>query len=314
MKSRCSWALIALFALALLAGGCASSEMVAAGPSADASVLLGITTPTPTSLPTTPPAAPQAHRVRDAAATSTPEEAAQNFYNWYLAYAQTANPLLDKAYRTSAYLAPELIALIDKTVAALSAGGYDPFLCAPDIPASVIVGPAETSGERARAVARTSLDDHWLDLSLTLVEGNWEIAGIACGTNDGARATASAIATPEQVVTGFYDWYLAYARRNGSPLVGEAYKNSPYLSAAATHEIESILAAFGSGPGYDPVLCAQNVPLGFTLDSVEVTGETAQAFVRMDWQGAPPTSQTVSLKLLAGEWKIDSLTCAIESK
>lgn len=321
MKLNCSWDFLALAALALLVGGCASSDAVAEGASADASVLLGITTPTPTALPPTPLATGQALLLQDAAAPSTPEEAAQNFYDWYLSYAQTANPLLDKAYHANGYLAPELIAQVDKTVATFSGGGFDPgvgfdpFLCAQDIPDSVRVGPAEITGERAHAVARTSLDDHWLDLSFVRAAGRWQITGIACGTNAGAPATANATATPEQVVKSFYDWYLAYARRNGSPLAGAAYKASPYLSAAAARGIESILAAFGSGPSYDPVLCAQNVPLGFVVDPAEVmTGDTARVFVRMNWQGAPSTSQTVSLKLLAGEWKIDGLTCAIESK
>jgi hypothetical protein len=318
MKLNCSWDFLALAALALLVGGCASSDAVAEGASADASVLLGITTPTPTAPSPTPPAAGRALPVQDSAAASTPEEAAQNFYDWYLSYAQTANPLLDKAYHSSGYLAPELIAQVDKTVATLRGGsfdpgvGFDPFLCVPD---SVRVGPAEITGEQAHAVARTSLDDHWLDLSLVRAAGRWQITGIACGTNAGAPTTANAIATPEQVVNSFYDWYLAYVRRNRSPLAGAAYKASPYLSAAAARGIESILAAFGSGPSYDPVLCAQNVPLGFAVDPVEVmTGDTARVFVRMNWQGAPSTSQTVSLKLLAGEWKIDGLTCAIESK
>jgi Protein of unknown function (DUF3828) len=320
MKLNYSWAFLALTALALLAGGCTSSDAVAEGASADASVMLGITTPTPTALPPTAPAPGRALLVQDTAASATPEEVAQNFYDWYLSYAQTANPLLDKAYQTNSDLAPELIAQVDKTVATLSDGGLDPgvvidpFLCAQDIPDSVRVGPAEITGERAQAVARTSLDDHWLDLSFVHAAGRWQITGIACGTNAGARATAGASVTPEQVVKSFYDWYLAYARRNGSPLVGAAYKASPYLSAAAVHGIESILAAFGSGPGYDPVLCAQNVPLGFTVDPAEVKGDTEQVFVRINWQDAPSTSQTVSLKLLAGEWKIDGLTCAIESK
>ncbi len=318
MKLYPRWALLALTVLALLAGSCSPSDAVAEGPSADASLLLGITTPTPTPLPPTPQATGQSSPLRDASALAapaqTPDEVAQTFYDWYLAYAQAANALLDKSYRVNNYLAPELIARIDKTVSALGDTGFDPFLCAPEIPASITVGPAKISGDRAQVVARTSLDDHWLDLSLVRVAGRWQITEIGCGTKGGAQATATPVVTPEEAVRSFYNGYLAHARSKGSPLADGAYKDSPYLSAAAVDGIESTLAAFGSGPGYDPVLCAQNVPLGFTVDPAKVTGDTAQVFVRMRWQDASVASQTVSLKLLAGEWKIDSLTCAIESK
>jgi hypothetical protein len=61
-----------------------------------------------------------------------PAELTSAFYEWYMAYTQTGNPLVDKAYHDSPYLSPALVAEVDALLASFEGGGYDPFLCAQD--------------------------------------------------------------------------------------------------------------------------------------------------------------------------------------
>jgi hypothetical protein len=69
--------------------------------------------------------------------TEDPETVVQTFFDWYLAYAETGNPLVDGAYRDSPYLTANLVSQVDEIIASFEGGGYDPFLCAQDIPGAI---------------------------------------------------------------------------------------------------------------------------------------------------------------------------------
>lgn len=122
----------------------------------------------------------------------TPRQVVERFYDWHLGYfasngeRMSANPLVDKAYRKSPYLAPEMIAAADKSLAemAASGGGADPFLCAQNLPLTLTVSAAEETGP---AQAQVLVRKGWgegretaLTVRLAQRDGRWEISRISC--------------------------------------------------------------------------------------------------------------------------------------
>jgi len=111
----------------------------------------------------------------------TPQEVVTKFYRWYIGY--PANPLVDKAYRDSPYLATSFIQQVDETLASFELGGADPFLLAQDIPVKFTVGGAELADDRAVV----SVDLYWggnpdpsvRQVELHLIDGEWKITGVS---------------------------------------------------------------------------------------------------------------------------------------
>ena len=105
------------------------------------------------------------------------------FYRWYIGY--PGNAVADDAYRTSPYLAPEMVAQVDALRATETRGGADPFLLAQDIPERCEVGEALVDGE----TARVPLQLYWAGnptptvraVRLALLDGEWRIVGVSVG-------------------------------------------------------------------------------------------------------------------------------------
>ena len=116
-------------------------------------------------------------------------------------------------------------------------------------------------------------------------------------------------ATPEAVVESFYNWYIGYP---GNALVDGAYRSSEYLTTEFVRKVDEIIASFDKG-GYDPFLCAQDVPAEFTLEKAVVSGKEASVVVHEIWN--PGTQYelihdvTVALRLVNGQWKISDIIC-----
>ena len=110
----------------------------------------------------------------------SPQEVVTRFYRWYIGY--PGNPLVDKEYRTSPYLAQAFIEDVDETLASFDRGGFDPFLLAQDIPEQFIVNEASVLEDRASVV----IDFYWAgnpvptprQVDLEMIDGAWKIAGI----------------------------------------------------------------------------------------------------------------------------------------
>ena len=115
-----------------------------------------------------------------AAAAATPAEVVENFYGWYLEYSEKANPLADKVYRSSEYLSEGFVEEVDALIASFDRGGYDPFLCAQDVPTSVTVGEAEVAGGEAIVPVETAFVGHGFSVVLQDVEGRWLITAVIC--------------------------------------------------------------------------------------------------------------------------------------
>jgi hypothetical protein len=112
-----------------------------------------------------------------------PETVVERFYTL-----DRSTWLAERGYRSNEYLTPEFVEKVDALLDSFDKGGYDPFLCAQDIPEEIAVGEAEVSGEQARVVVHKlwnvgteyeSVYDHTVELRL--VEGQWKIDDIICG-------------------------------------------------------------------------------------------------------------------------------------
>jgi hypothetical protein len=222
-------------------------------------------------------------------AAKTPEEAARAFYDWYLAYIGDPgsdtfrNPMVGRAYRDSAHLAPGFVQEMDELLAGWESeyGGilHDPFLCAQDIPTEIAVESVFHNGETANVLVSTSFADHYITLDVQEGDGVWRIANITCA--DSATGTAKA----------FYTWYLGYIDGQGSaerrnPLVDGAYQTSPFLSEAYIAQISETLASFDKG-GFDPILMAQDDPQGFTVEPGLAENEAIVTFMFFGEDGQP---------------------------
>jgi hypothetical protein len=121
-----------------------------------------------------------------AAEAAGPEGVVEQFYREYLDYigdrssGEFRNPLVDRAYRDSELLTPAFVASVDELLASFDRGGYDPFLCAQDIPESVSVSEVTVSGDEASVMVETSFPGHGFEVELAMVEGEWLISGVVC--------------------------------------------------------------------------------------------------------------------------------------
>jgi hypothetical protein len=112
----------------------------------------------------------------------------------------------------------------------------------------------------------------------------------------------------EDVTQKFYDWYVA-ALESGtrSPLADGAYRASPYLSTELVHELDGILASFGDGPRYDPILFSSILPRIVSVHLESLSADEARVSVRESW---PNSFQDLLVRLqpVDGQWKLVELT------
>ncbi|MBN1313402.1 MAG: hypothetical protein JXB30_18490, partial [Anaerolineae bacterium] len=108
----------------------------------------------------------------------SPEAVVESFYTWAIGYGQFDpdtqehhNPMVDGSYRSRQELGPEMIERYDAIVASFDerGGGYDPFLCAQDVPNTITVNQAEYDGN-AYVQVDTSFEGHSILVELTLIE------------------------------------------------------------------------------------------------------------------------------------------------
>jgi hypothetical protein len=109
----------------------------------------------------------------------SPQEVVTKFYRWYVGY--PGNPLVDREYRESPYLADSFIKEIDEIVA----GGFraDPILLAQDIPERFTVDETEVAGDEATVI----VSFYWggnptpsrRRVVLLMIEGEWKITDVS---------------------------------------------------------------------------------------------------------------------------------------
>jgi len=109
----------------------------------------------------------------------SPQEVVTKFYRWYVGY--PGNPLVDREYRASPYLAESYIEKVDEVLE----GGFmaDPILLAQDIPERFTVDEMEVVGEEATVIVSL----YWggnptpsrRRVELRLLEGEWKITDVS---------------------------------------------------------------------------------------------------------------------------------------
>jgi len=195
---------------------------------------------------------------------SSPAQVVDGYYAWYLDYIgepgsdDFRNPLVDRAYRDSAYLSESFVGHVDELLSTDTPMGADPFLCAQDIPASLKADAVLTSDETASVVVRSSFDGHVFTVDTQKTDEGWLITNVTCG------------GSPEGLAKAFYTWYLAYfgdraAGEMNNPLVDGAYRESGFLTDAFVQRADEELDAQTLGGG-DPFLLAQDIPQAFSVD------------------------------------------------
>lgn len=103
--------------------------------------------------------------------------------------------------------------------------------------------------------------------------------------------------TPEQVTENFYRWYIDCQERKQEECTWE---KSEYVS-------EQLIKATESVRGYDPILCAQDVPKKFTIGNAEIVGDYAVVPVTEEFY--EPQTLKVELGLINNQWKITNVIC-----
>ncbi|MFP3853425.1 MAG: hypothetical protein ACLFWD_03920 [Anaerolineales bacterium] len=122
------------------------------------------------------------------AAEQTPVEVVESFYGWYLdnlgydpATGEFRKPE-GSEYPLRPEVSEELIARRAEIIASfegMPGGGYDPLLCAQDIPAEIKAELAEASGEGALVAVETSFANHRFGVRLEKFE-RWEMVEVLC--------------------------------------------------------------------------------------------------------------------------------------
>lgn len=111
----------------------------------------------------------------------SPEEVVTRFYRWYIGY--PGNPLADREYRASPYLADSFVKEVDGVVA----GDFraDPILLAQDIPERFTVEKAEASRDEATVIVcfyfggnNTPVER---EVELEVIDGEWRIRNVRMG-------------------------------------------------------------------------------------------------------------------------------------
>ncbi len=228
-----------------------------------------------------------------------PRQVVERFYSWYVGYIRNAgDPITDRAYRSSEYITQEFIRGVDEAVSAPGRGAYDPFLHAQEAPEEITVAEALVSGESATVAVHESWNPGTrheliqnLEATLQLTDDEWQIAGIAVRMS------------PEEVVEAFYWWYTGYP---GDPASDGIYRSSPYVSAAFVQRADALIAS-GENGGYDPLLCAQDVPGQISVEETIASSEEASVLVRTSFEDH---TFAVQLRPIEGRWVIGDVVCA----
>jgi hypothetical protein len=236
-----------------------------------------------------------------AALLSNPEDVVAGFYAWYLesfgdpAEGTFRSPLADEVYQDSEYLAPSFIGYVDEVLASFDGmSGYDPFLCAQDVPQEIISQGTFYHNGHASVVIQSDFPNHFFTIDLQKDGEEWKIGNITCGI------------TPDGTAKAFYTWYLANIGDPASdnfrnPLVDQAYRDCDLLSDGFIQELDDLLA---EGIPADPILMAQDIPHDFSVDP---DTEDGTAIVHLQFGTETVRHLKVNLIQDLGAWKIDGI-------
>lgn len=119
---------------------------------------------------------------------------------------------------------------------------------------------------------------------------------------------AIAAMSPLELTESFYRWHVGFP---GNPLLHTRDKWREYFTPAFIQQVEEILAPReGPGGGFDPFLCAQDIPAELAFAEEERSADEVTIRVQKLWgPGSPASELTVHLVRLDGRWWIARITC-----
>jgi len=110
-------------------------------------------------------------------------------------------------------------------------------------------------------------------------------------------------AVASNLVKGAYDTYMTGLR------VGQDQDaNRATLVTYTTSELEKELAA--ADPTYDPVICAQNIPVSLTYGGVTLDGAVATLTVMAHWDDQGSDAAAITVKTDTDRNKITAIMCS----
>lgn len=112
----------------------------------------------------------------------TPEEVAENFYNWYLGPHEKYDKI-SVVLKRSDYVSEELIESIVAFESKDWKGGGDPIICGQEVPNTRTYDKAEISDNNATVIAHhiySISGDNPITIGLKLIDEEWRISSITC--------------------------------------------------------------------------------------------------------------------------------------
>jgi hypothetical protein len=247
------------------------------------------------------------------------QDSVQEFYDWQLAHTGYdteadifRNPLVDGTWVEAPHMSDAYVTQMKET---LASGGLhaSPVFCAQDVPQRVMAGEPEfITDTEAIVPVKTSFAGHTFTAEVNLIHGEWQIVRIDCGSGPQSRMPDDA--TPLDITVAFYAQYIGYAGYDPAtetirnPLVDGIYRQTSLLTNDFIARLDAMVE---SGLPADPILCAQDVPEGFSAEEpvFNETGDEARVRVDTSFEGH---HFDVLLKLVEGQWLIDSVQCAVQ--
>lgn len=238
-----------------------------------------------------------------------PGAAAEAFYGEWIGALQDRDGGRDSGldplgYLESSYLSERLVQAVDEVRAGFQHGGYDPLLCAQDVPAAWTVKEAAVAGDTAEATIGMLWTGnpmaYEVPVVLRQIDGVWKLDEVRCD-----HATHKPL-TAEQTVVQFYDIYLEVTGR-ANPLTSGTYRDLPFISADLVAKVDALLAGFDRG-GYDPFLCAQDVPTAVTAGHAQVDDGVARVPVTTSFA---EHGFSVTLEQENAAWVIADIQCQL---
>ncbi len=132
-------------------------------------------------------------------------------------------------------------------------------------------------------------------------------AVIITGAYASKKANGNKEMSPEKTVEMFYENWINY-QKFGNPITDRIYRQTELASQGLINRLDHTIDSFGEYGGFDPVLCAQDIPeeIDFNLvgkDSLKAIVEVNQNFYGM------PKKTLVELSKTNNQWKIDNIVC-----
>lgn len=102
---------------------------------------------------------------------------------------------------------------------------------------------------------------------------------------------------PEQTAINFYDQYLK----------NQNYKQSKYLTYAFRQKLDKLK---NSAVTYDPILCAQNIPISINISSATISSKLIYLFVTENFS-SESINHKVEFEKEGDFYKISNIVCGL---